>query len=173
MLQPHLKLIETESDWFRAMERLLAEIEPLRDWSIASRDRVQALWNDYGEILRLKIENGKSSKTIIVKFIDPEPEESVSHRRKVNSYLVEAEFYAKYAKRLKTAKVAKYYGTAKIKDGIHGFTRLYLFKRFLLNNLLQLKTFLKITIFFKLQKIQKVKKNKIFYKDFCRIALLK
>ena len=98
------------------MDKLLSQLKYFEKWKIKSKQSVQALWNNYGEICRLEIvhENGEE-KSIIVKFINPfETKNTTSHVRKVNSYEIEARFYEKYARELKSIKVADYYGTIKV-----------------------------------------------------------
>ena len=98
------------------MDKLLGQLKHFEEWKIKSKQSVQALWNNYGEICRLELENeSRKEKSVIVKFINPfETKNTTSHMRKVNSYEVEARFYEKYASELKSIKVADYFGTIKV-----------------------------------------------------------
>ena len=99
---------------FLQMEKLLAQLDQLKGWKLCSKKSVQALWNNYGEISRIEVENDCVRKSLIVKFINPfETKNTTSHLRKVNSYEVEARFYEKYAKNL-SVKVPDYFGTIKL-----------------------------------------------------------
>jgi len=88
-------------------------------------ESLQALWNDYGEISRARINTGPNSgKTLIIKSVRLPSQAALKqhqhpqgwqtnhgHARKVNSYQVEAYWYRYYAKRCHpTAKIADCYG---------------------------------------------------------------
>jgi len=68
---------------------------------------IQELWAGYGEIVRVSLEDGRS---LVVKAVSPPADDgTVSHRRKVKSYAVEAAFYERYAPKLEeeTCRVAR------------------------------------------------------------------
>ena len=52
------------------------------------------LWAGYGSLIEVKFGNGY---TIICKEIIPSPDDSVSHQRKMKSYLVEAALYQHFS----------------------------------------------------------------------------
>jgi hypothetical protein len=56
-------------------------------------ERIQALWDGYGELVRAHLEDGE---TVIVKSVEPP---RGAHPRKTRSYEVEAAFYRDYAPR--------------------------------------------------------------------------
>ena len=65
-------------------------------------ERIQSLWDGYGELVRARLESGE---TVIVKTVHPP---RGAHPRKIRSYEVEATFYEKYAPRCdETCRVAK------------------------------------------------------------------
>ncbi|MFZ5889955.1 MAG: phosphotransferase [Myxococcota bacterium] len=68
-------------------------------------EHVQELWSGYGEIVRMLLEfSSEPSRSVIVKSVaPPRSDSSRSHARKLRSYRVEAEFYARYARRCSEA----------------------------------------------------------------------
>jgi hypothetical protein len=72
--------------------------------SVRSTESVQALWNDYGEIVRLNLSGSKLS-SVILKWIDPPSlskhphgwNTDKSHQRKLLSYQVEMWWYQHWA----------------------------------------------------------------------------
>ncbi len=68
---------------------------------LALRERLQSLWGGYGELLRVDIEGGSAASAIVKLMVPPRVPEGAaaerSHRRKLRSYEVEAQFYGRYA----------------------------------------------------------------------------
>lgn len=64
--------------------------------------RIQSLWSGYGELYRARIDG----VSVVVKEVRAPSGDSISHRRKIRSYEVEAEFYRRYAPR-SAARVAR------------------------------------------------------------------
>lgn len=66
---------------------------------------IQKLWSGYGEISRYQVEDEKSTRSIVAKSILPSSRNAhpkgwngdASHRRKITSYQVEANWYRQYA----------------------------------------------------------------------------
>lgn len=63
---------------------------------VTLEERLQSLWGGYGELWRAQLDGGGS---VIVKHVQPPSDQSVSHRRKLRSYAVEAAFYRLHATR--------------------------------------------------------------------------
>lgn len=60
-------------------------------------ERIQTLWGGYGEVRRVRLDDGS---TVVVKHVDARDEKpSVGHDRKCRSYDVEKCFYERYAPR--------------------------------------------------------------------------
>lgn len=78
---------------------------------------IQDLWAGYGEIVRLKLKDGRS---VIIKFVSPPQDNgSVSHERKVKSYAVEHAFYKVYAPLLDECRVARLIASREMDDERH------------------------------------------------------
>jgi hypothetical protein len=80
------------------------------------RERIQRLWNDYGEVFRVELDG---ERTAVVKHVTPPHavRGSVSDTRKRRSYEVEAAFYRDYAPRCDDrCRVARLYGTRRDGD---------------------------------------------------------
>ncbi len=61
-------------------------------------ERVQSLWDGYGEIVRVRLD-GAAEPSVIVKSVEPPRGEGRSHARKLRSYAVERAWYEAFASR--------------------------------------------------------------------------
>ena len=84
---------------------------------ITGSSLIQSLWSGYGEIRRVELSGGPIS-SVVVKHVCPPAEPNQprgwntrqSHRRKLQSYLVESNWYREWSDRLpRTCRVAKCY----------------------------------------------------------------
>lgn len=76
---------------------LLAHVCACTGATTATRlDRIQVLWQGYGEVFRVALTDGPVP-TVVVKWVRPPP---AAHPRKLRSYEVEAHWYTHFAQRL-------------------------------------------------------------------------
>ena len=69
-----------------------------------SRRNIASLWAGYGSVVEIQTDQG----AVMLKHIVAESGTSVSHRRKVASYVNEARFYTDFAGQLLSEKVTHY-----------------------------------------------------------------
>lgn len=90
--------------------------------SIQNEELIQALWSNYGELLRVNL-NDADQSSVIVKLIGLEEtrshprgwNSSLSHQRKVKSYAIESEWYSSWANHCdEMCKVPNVYKVAKL-----------------------------------------------------------
>jgi len=76
------------------LKRELLEISGGKE--ISRMEKIQSLWNGYGDLLRVSITGGNPSSLIVkhIKFVS-KASSDVSHQRKMKSYQVEMHWYSK------------------------------------------------------------------------------
>jgi len=66
------------------MEKMLRNVKGFENIKIKATEEVQRLWKNQGKIVRLHIESDTpTQKTIIVKYINPTDDGTVSSQRKI------------------------------------------------------------------------------------------
>lgn len=99
----------------------------IQSQDIIEYELIQELWSGYGHLLRVHL-NSLEQPSIIIKSIRwPTQTESLhhprgwntslSHQRKLNSYNVELNWYAKYSNQMLSKQVATYLGSTVASDG--------------------------------------------------------
>lgn len=83
----------------KELEKLLLEISAGK--KIVKSEKIQSLWNGYGDLLRVSIEGGSLSSLIVkhIRFDSRRDQNSLSHLRKHKSYQVEMHWYGQWNRR--------------------------------------------------------------------------
>lgn len=78
--------------------------ELLQKWGLPFKleraTKMTTLWAGYGSVYHLVVKDGRSTRNLVVKDVQPPAGSGVSHERKLRSYQVEAAFYQRVAPQL-------------------------------------------------------------------------
>lgn len=63
------------------------------------KERIQSLWGGYGEVVRFRLTGADVPSVVVKQVLAPDMGGDAGHRRKLRSYEVELDFYARWAPR--------------------------------------------------------------------------